>query len=896
MGQGNAARKIEVKTICVLEYKKVKPQALVVLLESQTPSPSSHSGDRLLAAIARRIGKSLNLEEILNTTVSEVRQLLGCDRVIIYRFKQDWSGEIVVESVASNWTSVLGITIKDPCFTENYVDLYKNGRILAIADIYRAGIARCHIDLLAYFQVQANLVVPIAQNSPDKEKKSANKLWGLLGAHQCSSSRQWQESEIELVKSLATHVAIAIQQSELYQQLKTELAERKRMQVALQHSEERFRNLVETTSDWVWEIDENAVYTYVSPKVRDILGYEPAEMVGKTPFNFMSWSEAARVAKIFAEIALSQLPLSCLEHTQRHQDGREVLLETSGVPFFDLNGTFRGYRGIARDISERQRAAAALQQAHQRLTFHVENSPLAVVEWDNKFRIQRWSGQAEKIFGWNVSEVLGKHFTEWPFVYDADRKAFTEVMARLIDGSQPRNISRNRNLTSTGAVVHCEWYNSALRDSNGNLVSILSLVLDVTERQLAVDALQKANEQLEMRVEERTAQIRQTNQQLRSEISQRQRAQEALQVTQFTVDRAAEAVFWIGSDGRLLYANEAACQLLGYDREELLGMTISEIEANYPAEVWAQRWTLLKEKQSLTFESNYKRQDGRFLSVEITANYLEFKGEEYQCAFVRDIAERKRAEVEVLKALKTERELSQLKSRIVSVVNHEYRTPLTTILSSAENLEYYGHKWTDEKKLQYLHRIKAAVNHLTQLVDDVLIINKADSEQLEFNPKPIDLVSFCQYLTEELQATTQENQQLRFEFQGNCPQAVVDEKLLRQLLTNLLTNAIKYNPNGGQINLELICQSPENCQQGKKKMVIFRIQDRGIGIPQEDRGRLFKSFHRGHNVGSITGTGLGLAIVKKAVDLHGGDISFTSEVGVGTTFIVRLPVGSDACE
>lgn len=867
-----------------------------MLIESKTLSPRSQSGDRLLAAIALRISKSLNIEEILNTTASEVRQLLGCDRVIIYRFEPDGSGEIVVESVASNWTSVLGITIKDPCFTEDYLENYKNGRIQAIADIYRAGIAPCHRDLLAYFQVRANLVVPIVQNSPDKSTYSANKLWGLLVAHQCDSSRQWEESEIELVKSLATHVAIAIQQSELYQQLKTELTERKRMQVALQQSEERFRNLVETTSDWVWEIDENAVYNYVSPKVRDILGYEPTEMLGKTPFNFMSWSEAARVAKIFAEIALSQLPLSCMEHYQRHKDGREVLLETSGVPFFDLNGTFRGYRGIARDITERKRAAADLQQAHQRLTFHVENSPLAVVEWDEMFRIQRWSGQAEKIFGWKDREVLGKHFSEWPFVYDADLKAFTSVMGQLIDGSQPRNISRNRNLTSGGAVVHCEWYNSALRDESGNLVSILSLVLDVTKRHLAVDALQKANEQLEMRVEERTAQIRQTNQKLRSEIGQRQRAQEALQVTQFTVDRAAEAVFWIGSDGRLLYANEAACQLLGYEREELLSMTISDIEANYPPEVLAKRWILLKEKQSLTFESNYKRRDGRFLSVEITANYLEFKGKEYQCAFVRDIADRKRAEVEVLKALKTERELSQLKSRIVSVVNHEYRTPLTTILSSAENLEYYGHKWTDEKKIQYLHRIKAAVNHLTQLVDDVLIINQAEAEQLEFNPKPIDLVSFCQELTEELQATTKENQQLLFDFQGNCSKAVVDEKLLRQLLTNLLTNAIKYNPDGGKINFDLICRSTDISKQGKNKMVIFRIQDRGIGIPKEDLGRLFKSFHRGNNVGSITGTGLGLAIVKKAVDKHGGDISFTSEVGVGTTFTVRLPIGSDACE
>ncbi|MEW5861691.1 MAG: GAF domain-containing sensor histidine kinase, partial [Cyanobacteriota bacterium] len=157
-----------------------------------------------------RIRQSLNLEEILNTTVSEVRQFLACDRVIVFRFQPDWSGVVAVESVANGCTPILGTTIHDPCFQESYVQLYKQGRTKAIEDIYTAGFSQCLIDLLAQLQVRASLIVPILQGE---------ELWGLLIAHHCSAPRQWQQLEIDLLCSLATQVAIAIQQAELYNQM-----------------------------------------------------------------------------------------------------------------------------------------------------------------------------------------------------------------------------------------------------------------------------------------------------------------------------------------------------------------------------------------------------------------------------------------------------------------------------------------------------------------------------------------------------------------------------------------------------------------------------------------------------------------------------------------------------
>ena len=184
--------------------------------------------ERLIRAIALRIRQSLELNEILTTTVTEVRQFLETDRVLIYRFNPDWSGIVAVESVSSDWISVLGSTIYDPCFGKSYTEQYRQGRIGLIENIYTAGLTPCYVDFLAQFQVMGSLTVPILQG---------DKLWGLLLAHHCREPRQWQESAISLLQQLATQVAIAVQQSELYQQLQGELAERKRAEEGLRSSE-----------------------------------------------------------------------------------------------------------------------------------------------------------------------------------------------------------------------------------------------------------------------------------------------------------------------------------------------------------------------------------------------------------------------------------------------------------------------------------------------------------------------------------------------------------------------------------------------------------------------------------------------------------------------------------
>ncbi|OKH35879.1 hypothetical protein NIES2119_19265 [[Phormidium ambiguum] IAM M-71] len=257
------------------------------------------------------------------------------------------------------------------------------------------------------------------------------------------------------------------------------------------------------------------------------------------------------------------------------------------------------------------------------------------------------------------------------------------------------------------------------------------------------------------------------------------------------------------------------------------------------------------------------------------------QGEVYRRACVtQDITERKQGE-EVRRTLAKEREINDLKLRFFSMASHEFRTPLSTILVSAQLLENSSKEWTEEKKLKNLHRIKSAAKLMTQLLTDILTLTRAESGNLEFNPQPLDLEKFCNSVVEEIQVSYNAKQNIFFVSQCQNKIVYMDEKLLHSIFTNLLSNAIKYSQENSDIHFILRYEG-ENA--------VFQIKDRGIGIIPEDKQQLYDFFYRGQNVGDAPGTGLGLVIVKKCVDLHGGNITVESEVQIGTTFTVTIPL------
>jgi len=240
------------------------------------------------------------------------------------------------------------------------------------------------------------------------------------------------------------------------------------------------------------------------------------------------------------------------------------------------------------------------------------------------------------------------------------------------------------------------------------------------------------------------------------------------------------------------------------------------------------------------------------------------------------------ANADVSRALKKEQELNELKTRFISTVSHEFRTPLTNILFSASLLEQHGHQLSEEKKATHLQRVQTAVRQMADLVDDVLLVSRAEASRLPLNPRPFDLIDYCRDLQEDYHLGIGAQHKLVLEFAGLAEKqlpVVMDGDIVHQILDNLLSNAFKYSPPGSTVRL---------CVRKEADQVVFTVADEGIGIPEKDQPYIFDPFHRAGNVGNVAGTGLGLNIVQRAAALHGGSVRLESQEGVGTTITVSL--------
>lgn len=233
------------------------------------------------------------------------------------------------------------------------------------------------------------------------------------------------------------------------------------------------------------------------------------------------------------------------------------------------------------------------------------------------------------------------------------------------------------------------------------------------------------------------------------------------------------------------------------------------------------------------------------------------------------------------RALDRQTELVQLKTNFVSLVSHEFRTPLEIITSSAFNLERYHDRLAPEKQKQLLETIKRAVERMAGMMEQVLFLGRLEPGRVQYNPQPIDLSELCRRVGEEIETSTAQRCPVKLELVGDLAGAVADEAVLRHIFTNLLSNAVKYSADQQEVRFVITREGSE---------AKIEIIDQGCGIPEADQARLFEAFHRGGNVENTTGTGLGLVIVKRCLEVHGGRVAYASQVDQGTAFCVYLPL------
>jgi PAS domain S-box-containing protein len=371
------------------------------------------------------------------------------------------------------------------------------------------------------------------------------------------------------------------------------------------------------------------------------------------------------------------------------------------------------------------------------------------------------------------------------------------------------------------------------------------------------------------------------------EESQRARSESRLRESEerFSAAFRASPVFITISrfdNGRYVLANEAFLKWTEYRRDEVLGRDSAELA------LWADPherdlfWDELRRIGSIRErECRVRNRNGTVFTMLLSADIIEVNRVPHLLTVGLDITQRKHAEAELHKTVAREKELGQLRSSFVSMVSHEFRTPLGIIQSSAEILEDYLDRLEPTERKEHLQSIHKNTQRMARLMEEVLLIGSIEAGKMEFKPAPLALRTFASRLVDEVLSAT--DQRCRIELLAEDLPEIghADERLLRHIFTNLLTNAVKYSSAGSLVRFEITRRDTH---------AVFSIRDEGIGIPEADREWLFSAFHRGRNVGDRPGTGLGLVIVKRCVDLHGGSIEVKSALGVGTSVTVELSV------
>jgi PAS domain S-box-containing protein len=661
------------------------------------------------------------------------------------------------------------------------------------------------------------------------------------------------------------------------QGLVRDISERKKAETVLREANEFNMTLIKTLPFQMDIVDESGRIIYVNPLVEKMIG---RELLGRYCWEtYPDNQEKCKDCPLQRPIEIGE---TIVTRSSRMMNGR----------IFDVTHTGMLYQGrrallkVFQDVTENRRMDEQLHSTLQQLKFHMENSPLALIEFDSHYHIQRWSDRAEHIFGWSEAEVLGKGINDIRWVYEEDSPAVNSDIDELLQARRTSNIQTNRNYRKDGTVIVCEWYSSAMIDTDGKMISIQCLVLDVTERKQAERNLRES---------------------------------EAF--GQALLYNSPIGIAVRDPQGRLLTANQA-WQNIWATPDYLMVGDIQQV--NDRAEFERDNPTLAAHFDAVvevfTKGGNLhfpelRNIHGRPGAAEwVSQHFYAILDESGQVSKVvvltEDITERKRSEVALLKAhaeleqrvidrtveLKTANmeleKAARMKDEFLASMSHELRTPLTGILGLSEALQMVTYGNLSDKQLKALKNIESSGRHLLSLINDMLDLSKIEAGMFEMQFAPTSLDAICQSSLQLVRGlANQKHQNISYSIQ---PPAIVlraDPRRLKQMLVNLLGNAVKFTPEDGQLGIE-VAGMPGNRQ------VRITVWDNGIGIRDEDLARLFKPFVQLDSslARNYSGTGLGLSLVKRMAELQGGEISVESAYGIGSRFTILLPWVVDATQ
>lgn len=703
--------------------------------------------------------------------------------------------------------------------------------------------------------------------------RSRTEVVGVLGLSYTEAGRQFGEDEVKLLERFAHLVSLALESARLYSAAQEELTERRRAEEAVREAELRYRTLVEHLPlvTYISPADSMRGNLYVSPQVEALLGYPTEEWVRNPDLlvEAVHPDDWERVQADAERVRRTGEPLHS-EYRYVAADGRTVWVIDETILVRDEQGTPLWVQGFILDITERRVA----EETRARLAAIIESSDDAIMSADLDKRWTSWNSGAERMFGYTADEMLGKGIAL--LAPPGKEDEMLSLVGQVVETGQVARLETPL-LWDDGSLVDVAFTYSPTRDASGQVVGVSAIGQDVTERKRAEAA------------------VRESEAKFRS-----------------FVETTEEWVWAMDMEAVHTYSNPAVERILGYKPEEIIGRTwyqlIVEEDREEVARDVAARTEQRQGWSGIVVRCAHRDGSVRYLestatpALEPDGTLTGWRGTD------RDVTGRMHAEAERERLLAAEqearasaeaaqrdlaaqnerlRELDRLKDEFIALVSHELRTPLTSIRGYTELLldEEAGELSTDQR--QFLGVVERNSHRLLHLVGDLLFLAQVEAGKLVLEMGALDLGAVASESVEAARPQAEAKGITLTLATSPLPLIGGDRARIGQLLDNLVSNAVKFTPEGGRVDVRV------RVLEGN---AVLEVRDSGMGIPAGEQHLLFQRFFRTSTATeqAIQGTGLGLAISKAIVEAHEGDISLVSEEGEGTTFSVTLPLVGQA--
>ncbi len=638
-----------------------------------------------------------------------------------------------------------------------------------------------------------------------------------------------------------------------YQSIYRDIAERKKSEETLRQSEEKYKSLVESSTDIIWETNKEGLYTYVSPQIETILGYTPDETIGKSPYDYIADDLLTKINTSIESDDETTRPFYLLVNKFKHRDGHLVYFETSGIPVYDNIGKLIGYRGMSRDISKRFHAEKELHK----LSAVVQQSPNTIIITDLDGKIEYINPAGCRISGYKHDELIGKNASVFKSGKTSE-KVYKSIWNTIKSGKEWKGILHNKK--KNGEYFFESTSILPIKDADGIVTHYLGIKEDISSRLHAETALKES--------EERYREL---------------------------FEASPDAIILADIEtGMLIDANAAACKMLGRPLDEIktLHQTMIHPPRNIEYSITSFQQNSEEELPIENLQPNENtilRSDGTEIPVEILANKITLNGRRILQGVFRNITERKQAREELLKAKEYAEANDKLKSAFLQNITHELRTPLNGIIGFSEMITQMDS--SQEDRVEFNKMIKKSSARLINTVTNYMDISMIVSGIVETNKRQFNLRTYLNKLIEQtIELSDSRNLKLDIikkaindNFRINT-----DEVLLTKIFSHLIDNAIKFTKNGSIII----------AYEFKNDKHLFSVSDTGTGISDETLPVIFEIFRQADLSASreYEGSGLGLSIAKGFVKRLGGEIWVESTNTEGSTFCFTLPENDSITE